>query len=68
MLFGLVLWWDCTLSLVSLHSYILYGNILIILYIHAGVEVSVEEIEKTVNEVFEERKNEILEQRYRTNG
>ncbi|KAA0045758.1 glutamine--tRNA ligase-like isoform X3 [Cucumis melo var. makuwa] len=32
-----------------------------------GVEVSVEEIEKTVNEVFEERKNEILEQRYRTN-
>ena len=43
-------------------------NNFIILYVHAGVEVSVEEIEKTVNEVFEEHKNEILEQRYRTNG
>lgn len=32
-----------------------------------GVEVSAEEIEKTVYEVFEEHKNEILEQRYRTN-
>ncbi|XP_031265729.1 glutamine--tRNA ligase, cytoplasmic [Pistacia vera] len=32
-----------------------------------GVEVSVEDIEKTVNEVFEENKNSILELRYRTN-
>ncbi|KAG6707171.1 hypothetical protein I3842_06G018800 [Carya illinoinensis] len=32
-----------------------------------GVEVSVEEIEQTVSEVFEENKNVILEQRYRTN-
>lgn len=32
-----------------------------------GVEVSVEEIEQAVNEVFEENKNAILEQRYRTN-
>ncbi|XP_075634720.1 glutamine--tRNA ligase [Castanea sativa] len=32
-----------------------------------GVEVSVEEIEQAVNEVFEENKNVILEQRYRTN-
>ncbi|BBG94480.1 glutamine-tRNA ligase, putative / glutaminyl-tRNA synthetase, putative / GlnRS, putative [Prunus dulcis] len=32
-----------------------------------GVEVSVEEIKQTVNEVFEENKTAILEQRYRTN-
>ncbi|KAF4356080.1 hypothetical protein G4B88_015360 [Cannabis sativa] len=32
-----------------------------------GVEVSAEEIERTVNEVFEESKSVILEQRYRTN-
>ncbi|KAM6602422.1 hypothetical protein CsatA_022031 [Cannabis sativa] len=32
-----------------------------------GVEVSAEEIERTVNEVFEESKGVILEQRYRTN-
>ncbi|XP_062090020.1 glutamine--tRNA ligase isoform X2 [Humulus lupulus] len=32
-----------------------------------GVEVSAEEIERTVNEVFEESKGAILEQRYRTN-
>ncbi|KAL4610021.1 hypothetical protein ACB092_08G022500 [Castanea dentata] len=32
-----------------------------------GVEVSVEEIEQAVNEVFEENKHVILEQRYRTN-
>ncbi|CAK9159504.1 unnamed protein product [Ilex paraguariensis] len=32
-----------------------------------GVEVSVEEIEGTINEIFEENKNTILEQRYRTN-
>ncbi|PON52798.1 Glutamine-tRNA synthetase [Parasponia andersonii] len=32
-----------------------------------GVEVSAEEIEKSVNEVFEENKGAILEQRYRTN-
>ncbi|GMP83350.1 hypothetical protein CsSME_00037294 [Camellia sinensis var. sinensis] len=33
-----------------------------------GVEVSVEDIEHTVTEIFEEHKNVILEQRYRTNG
>lgn len=33
-----------------------------------GVEVSSEDIELTVNEVFEENKNTILELRYRTNG
>ncbi|KAL7196527.1 hypothetical protein ACSBR1_036521 [Camellia fascicularis] len=32
-----------------------------------GVEVSVEDIEHTVTEIFEEHKNVILEQRYRTN-
>uniref|UniRef100_A0A2N9FPW4 glutamine--tRNA ligase n=1 Tax=Fagus sylvatica TaxID=28930 RepID=A0A2N9FPW4_FAGSY len=32
-----------------------------------GVEVSAEEIEQAVNEVFEKNKNVILEQRYRTN-
>ncbi|PQQ04519.1 glutamine--tRNA ligase isoform X2 [Prunus yedoensis var. nudiflora] len=32
-----------------------------------GVEVSEEEIKQTVNEVFEENKTAILEQRYRTN-
>lgn len=32
-----------------------------------GVEVSAEEIEKTVNEIFEENKARILDQRYRTN-
>ncbi|KVI02564.1 Aminoacyl-tRNA synthetase, class I, conserved site-containing protein [Cynara cardunculus var. scolymus] len=32
-----------------------------------GVEVSVEDMERTVNEIFEERKSAILEQRYRTN-
>ncbi|XP_022775969.1 glutamine--tRNA ligase, cytoplasmic-like isoform X2 [Durio zibethinus] len=32
-----------------------------------GVEVSVEEITQTVNEIFEENKAVILEQRYRTN-
>ncbi|XP_059655493.1 glutamine--tRNA ligase, cytoplasmic-like [Cornus florida] len=32
-----------------------------------GVEVSAEDIELTVNEIFEQRKNAILEQRYRTN-
>lgn len=32
-----------------------------------GVEVSVEEIGKTVDDVFEENKNVILEERYRTN-
>ncbi|GAB4828854.1 Glutamine--tRNA ligase, cytoplasmic [Ancistrocladus abbreviatus] len=32
-----------------------------------GVEVSNEEIENTVNEVFEEKKSSILEKRYRTN-
>ncbi|OMO69020.1 Glutamyl/glutaminyl-tRNA synthetase, class Ib [Corchorus capsularis] len=31
-----------------------------------GVEVSVEEITQTVNEIFEEKKAEILERRYRT--
>lgn len=34
----------------------------------AGVEVTAEEIEQTVNKVFEENKEVILEQRYRTNG
>lgn len=34
----------------------------------AGVEVSVEEIKQTVNEVFEENKATIVELRYRTNG
>lgn len=38
------------------------------LFLQPGVEVSVEEIEQAVNEVFEENKNVILEQRYRTNG
>ncbi|GMP83345.1 hypothetical protein CsSME_00037294 [Camellia sinensis var. sinensis] len=33
-----------------------------------GVEVSVEDIEHTVTEIFEEHKNVILEQRYRTNA
>jgi len=33
-----------------------------------GVEVSNEEIERTVGEIFEENKATILEQRYRTNG
>jgi hypothetical protein len=33
-----------------------------------GVDVSVEEIEQAVNEVFEENKNVISEQRYQTNG
>lgn len=37
-------------------------------YFEAGVEVSAEEIEQTVNKVFEENKDAILEQRYRTNG
>ncbi|XP_021288281.1 glutamine--tRNA ligase, cytoplasmic [Herrania umbratica] len=32
-----------------------------------GVEVSVEEIEHTVNEIFEENKSVIIERRYRTN-
>lgn len=32
-----------------------------------GVEVPVEEIERTVNEIFEENKSVILEKRYRTN-
>ncbi|XP_028757910.1 glutamine--tRNA ligase-like [Neltuma alba] len=32
-----------------------------------GVEVSLEEIEQTVNEVVEEKKSTIVEQRYRTN-
>ncbi|OWM68001.1 hypothetical protein CDL15_Pgr017569 [Punica granatum] len=32
-----------------------------------GVEVSVQEIEGTVNDIFEEKKSSILEQRYRTN-
>nr|KAJ0193751.1 hypothetical protein LSAT_V11C800405130 [Lactuca sativa] len=32
-----------------------------------GVEVSLEDIENTVNEIFEEKKSAILEQRYRTN-
>ncbi|KAI3423519.1 Glutaminyl-tRNA synthetase [Psidium guajava] len=32
-----------------------------------GVEVSEEDIERTVSEIFEERKSSILEQRYRTN-
>jgi glutaminyl-tRNA synthetase len=38
------------------------------LFLQPGVEVSEEEIERAVNEVFEENKNAILEQRYRTNG
>ncbi|KAG6410353.1 hypothetical protein SASPL_128411 [Salvia splendens] len=33
-----------------------------------GVEVSEEDIEKSVDEIFEENKTVILEQRYRTNG
>lgn len=33
-----------------------------------GVEVSAEDINLAVNEVFEEKKSMILEQRYRTNG
>ncbi|XP_057961935.1 glutamine--tRNA ligase isoform X2 [Malania oleifera] len=32
-----------------------------------GVDVSTEDIQHTVNEIFEEKKNSILEQRYRTN-
>ncbi|GMH27496.1 hypothetical protein Nepgr_029339 [Nepenthes gracilis] len=32
-----------------------------------GIEVSSEEIEQTVNSIFEENKNSILEKRYRTN-
>ncbi|XP_038705358.1 glutamine--tRNA ligase, cytoplasmic-like [Tripterygium wilfordii] len=32
-----------------------------------GVEVSAEEIERTVNEIFEEKRKAILEHRYRTN-
>ena len=35
---------------------------------YAGVEVSEEDIEKSVDEIFEENKAVILEQRYRTNG
>jgi hypothetical protein len=38
------------------------------LSLQPGVEVSAEEIEQAVNEVFEKNKNVILEQRYRTNG
>jgi glutaminyl-tRNA synthetase len=38
------------------------------LVLQPGIEVSEEEIERAVNEVFEENKNVILEQRYRTNG
>ncbi|KAG2290629.1 hypothetical protein Bca52824_050233 [Brassica carinata] len=33
-----------------------------------GVEVSAEDIEKAADEVFEENKKTIVEQRYRTNG
>ncbi|KAH7865986.1 hypothetical protein Vadar_013921 [Vaccinium darrowii] len=33
-----------------------------------GVEVSVEDIERTVTEIFEEHKDAVLEQHYRTNG
>ncbi|CAF1995327.1 unnamed protein product [Brassica napus] len=33
-----------------------------------GVEVSTEDIEKAADEVFEENKKTIVEQRYRTNG
>lgn len=33
-----------------------------------GVEVSEEDIEHAVDEIFEENKAAILEQRYRTNG
>nr|GMD16762.1 glutamine--tRNA ligase-like isoform X1 [Ipomoea batatas] len=33
-----------------------------------GVEVSIEDIELLVNDIFEENKPKILEQRYRTNG
>ncbi|KAM7271466.1 hypothetical protein ACFE04_030680 [Oxalis oulophora] len=32
-----------------------------------GIEVSLEDIEQTVNEIFDEKKSLILEQRYRTN-
>nr|CAN77709.1 hypothetical protein VITISV_017112 [Vitis vinifera] len=34
----------------------------------AGVDVSAEDVERTVNEIFEENKSTILEHRYRTNG
>ena len=34
----------------------------------SGIEVSNEEIERTVGEIFEESKTLILEQRYKTNG
>ena len=30
--------------------------------------MSLEDMEKTVNDIFEENKNTIIEQRYRTNG
>lgn len=33
-----------------------------------GIEVSLEDMEKTVNDIFEENKKAIIEQRYRTNG
>lgn len=37
-------------------------------YFGTGVEVSAEDIEKAAEEVFEENKSAIVEQRYRTNG
>ena len=33
-----------------------------------GIEVSLQYMEKIVNDIFEEHKNTIVEQRYRTNG
>lgn len=47
---------------------LLSGYLFSFVFLQPGVEVSVEEIEQAVNEVFEENKNVILEQRYRTNG
>lgn len=40
----------------------------LIVYLATGVEVSTADIERTVDEMFEEKKSVILEQRYRTNG
>lgn len=44
-----------------------YNFIIAQLYLQAGVEVSEGDIKDTVNEIFEENKEVILEQRYRIN-
>lgn len=53
---------------VNFSSFFYFLSFITSLFLQLGVEVSVEEIEQTVSEVFEENKNVILEQRYRTNG